>query len=505
MKPAAPDSSGATADARQRGWALLLCVAAAVRVFIYSAGFPMFSNIDEPRHFDLVVKYSHGEVPRSLNDVCPEAARDIAIFGSPEYLKSPKDFPDGKIPPPRWSQSSAEVQRNLKERFIGWEHYRNSETEQPPLYYVLAGGWLDVGKGCHVGADSLLYWIRFLNLLFAGGMVWTGYVAARLAFPDQSALQLGVAALLAFIPQDAFYSIENDALSPVCFGLVLICLLRLWSVEVPDKKLGAITGLALAATYLAKLTNLPLLAVAAAVVVFKVISLVRARKLRPALPGLAWLGLCAGLPVAGWTFWCLANYGDLTGSADKMKLLTWTRKPFSLWWHHPIFTAGGCWTFVSQTLASFWRGEFTWYNQRLASPLADAIYIFSSLLFCAGALLGVLPRSRASAPQRRAIWISLACFAATVLFFAWLSISLDFGDCYYPSQEYPYFTSGRLLTGALVPFAVVYVYGLERALRWTKRRWPFVLALVCLCLLMTVSEIIVNRPAFSSAYNWFHL
>jgi hypothetical protein len=51
------------------------CVITAVRVFVYSAAFPFFNNVDEPWHFDLVVKYSHGQVPSRLEPFSPESSR----------------------------------------------------------------------------------------------------------------------------------------------------------------------------------------------------------------------------------------------------------------------------------------------------------------------------------------------------------------------------------------------------------------------------------------------
>jgi len=48
----------------ERSIVLALCVAAACRVFLFSAAFPYFNNVDEPAHFDLVMKYWHGEMPR---------------------------------------------------------------------------------------------------------------------------------------------------------------------------------------------------------------------------------------------------------------------------------------------------------------------------------------------------------------------------------------------------------------------------------------------------------
>ena len=47
--------------ANERVLILLLCVAAAVRVLIFSAAFPFFSNIDEDLHFDLITQYSHAQ------------------------------------------------------------------------------------------------------------------------------------------------------------------------------------------------------------------------------------------------------------------------------------------------------------------------------------------------------------------------------------------------------------------------------------------------------------
>jgi hypothetical protein len=47
--------------------------------------------------------------------------------------------------------------------------------------------------------------------------------------------------------------------------------------------------------------------------------------------------------------------------------------------------------------------------------------------------------------------------------------SRDFGYCVYPSRNFPYFASGRLIAGCLVPFALLYVYGLRQ---FVPRRVP---------------------------------
>ena len=64
----------------------LLCFAAALRVFIFSAAFPFFSNVDEYLHFDLITQYSRGHVPRSFDRLKEEALDWIVPYASPEFL-----------------------------------------------------------------------------------------------------------------------------------------------------------------------------------------------------------------------------------------------------------------------------------------------------------------------------------------------------------------------------------------------------------------------------------
>src|SRR5205823_2931132 len=106
-------------------------------------------------------------------------------------------------------------------------------------------------------------------------LVWLGYVIARTVGPEHLGLCIGVPLLLAFIPQDVFYVLSNDALSPICFGAVLLCTLRWLRAESPSLLLGATTGLAIASTYLTKLSNLPLLIVALIAIIAKSLPVIR--------------------------------------------------------------------------------------------------------------------------------------------------------------------------------------------------------------------------------------
>jgi hypothetical protein len=350
----------------------------------------------------------------------------------------------------------------------------------------------------------LLYWLRFLNLLVVAILVWMGFAAARLVFPGRRFLRLGVPALLAFIPQSAFYSIQNDVLSPLAFGAAFILLVRLLRAEIPGVRLGTLTGLALAATFLTKISNLPLLAVSGLVMLFKIGCLARSGRLRAAGPALASLVLCAGLPMIAWLVWCKHTFGDFTGTAAKIHFLNWTPKPFGEWWHHPIFTPHGLWTFVSGLLATLWQGEFLWHRQPLASPVVDAIYAISSVGFVGVAGIALVSRS-ATASQRQALWFGFGSVVAAMAFLGFLSIIYDFHDCFYPSSAHPYFTSGRLMLGALIPFLLLYLYGLDRALCRVKNNWIRPLVLVGMILFMLISETIIDWRLFPNAYNWFHM
>ena len=334
----ASDESKTFVAANERVLILLLCVAAALRVFIFSAAFPFFSNIDEDLHFDLITQYSHAQVPRSFDRLKEETLNWIVPYASPEFLFPPEQFPDGKFPAPLWKQPWSKVEPEIAATRAAWSSEINFESSQPPLYYALAGLWWWIGK--HIGLVGIqsLYWIRFLNAALMAIMVWLGYVAARTIAPERLDLRIGVPLLLAFIPQNVFYAMNNDVLSPLCFGVLFLCVLQWLRTDAPSLLLGAITGVAIASTYLTKLSNLPLIVIAVAVILARLGAIVR-RSPRAGLIALAALLLCAAVPIGSWMVWLKLQFGDVTGSTAKIAFLDWTRKPFVEWWQHPIFSA----------------------------------------------------------------------------------------------------------------------------------------------------------------------
>jgi len=496
-------ASGESKPSRnERFLILLLCIVAALRVFIFSAAFPFFSNIDEDLHFDLITQYSHAQVPHSFDRLKEETLNWIVPYASPEFLFPPEHFPDGKFPEPLWKQPWSKVEPAIAATRAAWSSEINFQSSQPPLYYALASVWWWIGKHVGLPGIELLYWLRFLNVALVAMMVWLGYVTARTIAPERPDLRIGVPLLLAFIPQNVFYAMNNDVLSPLCFGALFLCVLQWLRTNAPSFLLGALTGLAVAATCLTKLSNLPLVAVALAVIGARSTAIIL-RTPRAGLILLAALISCAAIPVGIWFLWAKFHFGDFTGSTAKIGLLGWTRKPFGGWWPHPIFTLRGVWIFWSDLIASFWRGEASWHGQPLRLRGADGFYAVSSLLGLAAAMVGLRKQTGLSGFQRQAIGSAILIFLAGGAFLALLSIQFDFGNCINPSREHPYFTSGRLLSGALIPFAVVYVYAVSWVCRQISPALPLI-ALGLIVVLLTSSEILVNRVVFLSEHNWFH-
>jgi hypothetical protein len=483
---------------------LLLALVAAAHVFVFSAAFPFFNNVDEQAHLDLAVRYSHANLPRTLTPPDEEALPYLVIFGTMEYIWPPGSQPGGVIAPPAWKLPADAVRGRLLSREDGYRKiFKNHEAAQPPLYYALAGAWWHLGKVFGSDDARLLYWMRFLNIPILFGLVWLAWLAARMVFPENPFIRVAVPAIVALMPQTAFYSINNDILSPFTGGLLFVMLLIFLQAESLPPGLAAGLGLAFAAAYLTKTSNLPLLAVTGLFISGKLVLLLRRDRL--SLRSLAPLILCAGLPIAAWMLWCKTNFDDLTGSALKIRFLGWTDKPFADWWHHPLFTRDGFWAFLSGNLASLWQGEFTWQGKPLTLPDGDHAYVFLTVILLLIAFAAFLWRPPVfTSGQQPALLFSFLCVAAMFAFFALLSIKYDFHDCFYPSTAHPFFISGRLLLGMLIPFLLVCVTGLDRLLCKTTVKFKF-LVLTFLLGSMLTAEILQDWQIFANDYNWYHL
>lgn len=480
----------------------LICAIGMARVFIFCAAFPFFNNVDESAHFDLVVKYSRGHIPRSGSDsFSVEAGELFALYESPEFLKKAESL-ESSGRRPVWTYPEHKVTRYVQEEAANWQQRKNHEAFSPPVYYAAAGLWYGAGKLIGLQGGELLYWVRFLNVPLFGALLLLSYIVCGAVFPGRSLYRLGVPMQLVFFPQDLFYSINSDVLSPLGLLLSSYMLYRITSTS-KGMLFHAATGLVLGLTFLVKLTNVPVFLL----LLLALVHIYRSPERRSQLGPSVVLVLAAAAPVCLWFAWNLAAVGDLTGTADKMRELTWTVKPFAQRFNHPLFTPSGLLTFSSELTRTFWRGEFVWGLERIASPAQDLFFVASSFLFLSISMV-VRPISRmlpVVENDNRPLNIAALVFASFVLVLVWLSLTFDFGTCWYPSQEHPYFTSGRLISGALIPFLLLYLSGLSSlAGRVAPGLDPLWIVLAIAVSLISV-ETALSLGVFDSQYNWFHL
>jgi hypothetical protein len=146
-----------------------------------------------------------------------------------------------------------------------------------------------------------------------------------------------------------------------------------------------------------------------------------------------------------------------------------------------------------------------WQNRELSSRIADGFYAISSLFLLCAAMTGIRWDTRLSVFQRQALLLAACAFGAALAFLALLSVQFDFGQCIYPSRAYPYFTSGRLISGALIPFALLYAYGVIRLLSRAGNALLPLIVLATIMVSVSISDALLNYEVFASEHNWFHL
>ena len=484
-----------------------LAAVAAVRVFAFAAAFPFFSPIDEHRHVDAALKYARGYVPRPGTDAYePETATLLGMYGSPEYFLRPWQREQGSAPP-AWKRPPEGMLEKLEEsrEFLARRH--NLEAYQPPFHYALAGAWYNAGRLIGLEGGHLLYWLRGLNVLAVFLLVIVTHWLLRDLVPGNAFVRLGVPILLTVFPQDAFYYVTQDALSPLLFSAAFLLAVRL--ARRPPKGVGAYVavGLLTSAALLTKYTNLALAFVCALCTATALARRPDARSVWG--EGGRWIvvWLLVLVPVG---FWLVRNqllFDDWLGTSRKIERMGWERKTFAELWHHPIFTPAGFATFVGDLIPRFWRGQLAWYRTTLAWAGADLFYTGSSLLLLLAAALGLRRRAGSgTAPLLEGM--SWAALLASVACLAALSLPFVYGEKTDPSQAKPYFSHGRLISGVIVPFLVLYLRGIQVLCSRLPGRaaaaaaWGGVAVVV---LVVAVSEIAVTREIFVSGYNWFHL
>jgi hypothetical protein len=221
-----------------------------------------------------------------------------------------------------------------------------------------------------------------------------------------------------------------------------------------------------------------------------------------------WLALWAALalPVGAWLLRNQILLGVATGDAVKIEKLGWGRRPLAEWPSHPLFGPQGLGSFLDGLVSTFWRGEIAWRQETLAHAAADGLYVAATALCLALAAVGLRgARPREERVAEGAAWVAVL---GAVAILAWLSVRFSYGPTTNPPLERPWFANGRLVAGVMVPFALLFVRGIECGAAWLPERWRERAAWSALAALLTaasVSEAILTAPVVRSAYNFFHL
>jgi hypothetical protein len=492
-----------TKNNRDKIFIITILVLAGIRVFVFSAAFPICNNVDESSHLDMVHKYARGYIPTKGIELFDRQTLELIVLNlSPEYLYPDEPANERNQLPPLWKHPHIKETKEFQDYLSQYEQEINHETGSFPVYYLWAGLWWNCDKLIGVNDVNLPYLIRFLNIPVFIAMVWVAYLTGKLLFPDNDLMQKGLAVMAAFFPQDVFYSISNDTISPLLFSLSFFMLMK---ILFGNKSLGFyfLTAFVIAIALLNKITNITMLALLAPIIIFKARQTIIDKNFKENIFRLLALIIVSITPVI---LWMIRNHfvlGDITGSAAKNDYLGWKIKPLGQMLHHPIFSLNGAAFFLGELIKTFWRGEFVWHLKIISSKITDSFYLISTAVFV---LVSLISLFRNKNKQERTIFeTGFILIAASVMMLAVSSILYDYGKCMYPSPEHPYFTSGRLILTALAPFLIIYLDGLEKVLKMLRLRFNPLILVVIIAIAITLSEIILSWPVFASPYNWFHL
>lgn len=502
----APKTGGGSRTARAaRRYVAALCLLGAVRVFIGSASLPLFNDVDEPAHFDVVHKLARGYWPVQPHETLDRETTDLqALYGSPEFLGRPEAFPGGVHRPPVWTWAPSPERDDYVERTsTANARYPNHEAHSPPVYYLAAAAWYNLGRLAGLSDAHAAYWIRFLNVPLFALLIAAAYAFSRAWFSPFVART--VPALLALFPSPIFFSITSDALSPLLVLLSLWLLLRWRAAAAPAPGLSLLAGLSAAAAFLVKMSNVAILAACGLVVAWRLLQARRTGALRGEWRRGALVLLAVGLPIAGWLLQNKLFLGDLTGTGAWMRELAWRANTVGEVLAHPFFTFAGQQAFWGRLLTSFYEGDMNWHGRpAMGFVPAKAFFLLSFSL--PPLALGLAWFRRKRSPALRFPPAGVLCavvLAGAFLFLIAQSLLWDFGAGAYPSRSYPYLNSGRLISGALVPFLALCACGVESILGRRQAARAAVIALSATMMLLPQAALL--HQASQSRYNWFHL
>lgn len=485
---------------RDQVFIAIVCLAATVRVLFFSASLPFFA-LDEELHFDAIYKYANGYTRQSaLPSFDRETAEIIELYHSPQFLRV-ADPGRPFVPTSAWCRPSQEhLPAELQFRTEAWYQMKNVEIDAPPAYYVIGAAWYKLGRLMDYSGVFLLFWLRSLGAIGYGFFVLFAWMFVRECYPENKYLQISVPVFLLIFPQECFLFITPNSLCATLMTLTLLLFAKLRKHPDSSPVFYLSVGILAAITAFLSFGNF-LVALPVAITAWFIIrqSLHTSAQHSRILKTVAMMA-AAALPIAAWLLHNHASLGSWTGSKAKQEYLTWTVVPLSQVFHHPIFTVEGFRYFISTLSRNFWRGE-TYWNAVPRQGWIDPLYLWLSVILCFVFIVQVFRIQTANPDQSFGDVVSIILVVSAVLFMIVISLPFDFGRCFYPSQARPYFVSGRIIIGVLLPFLIMILGGLQVLCGWiSKRLNPLYLA-VPFAALMFVTETILFRPVMASQFN----
>ncbi len=324
------------------------------------------------------------------------------------------------------------------------------EFHQPPLYYALAAPIYSLTAG-----DPFA--LRLFSVVLGAGIVLLAYAITRRVFLAQSALALGAAAFVAFLPQHlaTVAQIGNDVLAELLYAAVLFVLVG-WLAQ-PTKSRGTRrnTHLGKHRSGLGLLLGLILITKTTAYVALPLVGGVliwRWRRERSGLRRILLEGLAvavpAGLIALPWYARDVAVYGwpDFLGLNRHDQIVVGQLRAADFvaqqGWHAYWLRA------VRDTFRSFW-GQFGWMGVVLDARVYFALLLLSGVALGGLALRVARGKRRPFSPAIMLLGVSVLL---SLLVYAW-----------YNTQFLQH--QGRYLFTALIPIAIFFSLGWEGVLR----------------------------------------
>ena len=188
---------------RKQTWiAGAMCCFALIRILIFAAAFPLFNNVDEQFHYEMVYRFAHGYMPeKELPRIDPEMARVFTLYGTAEYFNSEQLLRSAHMDTPIAGLPAQTREVQYRPLYDYWTQQRDMEAQSPPAYYLLAAVWLRIGETLGMKDWTLAYWVRFMNAVVYAMFVWISFLFTKEVVPGKGiSLRGGAHVLGSFSP-----------------------------------------------------------------------------------------------------------------------------------------------------------------------------------------------------------------------------------------------------------------------------------------------------------------